>query len=145
MKKVALTLTLIKGPEVAGWVHNMGHWIDELYPAIDNVPMVWEQFQLEFACQFQDSQREDRACIKIENICMHFPEVDKYISQFKELARQAGYTQGNPETTQLFLKGLTKSVLEDVLKPPFVHGYPAIKECAIQSTKSKQLIESIVG
>jgi Retrotransposon gag protein/Zinc knuckle len=123
----------------------MGHWIDELDPAVDNVPIVWEQFQIEFARQFQDSQREDRARIKIENVRMRFPEVDEYIAQFEELARQAGYTQGNPETTQLFLKGLTKSILEDVLKPPFVHGYPAIKERAIQSTKSKQMIESIVG
>jgi len=107
IKKVALTLTLIKGSEVAGWVRDMGHWLDQLNPVTDNVPLVWDQFLQEFARQFQDSQREDRARIKIENIHMRFPEIDKYISQFEELARQAGYTQGNPETTQLFLKGLT--------------------------------------
>ena len=32
IKKAALTLTLIKGPEVAGWVCDMGHWIDQLNP-----------------------------------------------------------------------------------------------------------------
>ena len=78
--------------------------------------------------QFQDSQHEDRAHIKIEDLCMRFPEINEYISQFEEMARQAAYTQGSPEMTQLFLKGLTKSVLEDVLKPPFPHGYQAIKE-----------------
>ena len=130
MKKVSLTLTLIKGSEVAGWVRDMGQWIDQLDPVIDNVPLVWEQFLHEFAQQFQDSQHEDRARIKIENLRMRFPEIDEYISQFEEMARQAGYTQGSPETTQLFLKGLTKSVLEDVLKPPFPHCYQAIKERA---------------
>ena len=106
----------------------MGQWIDQLDPAINNVPLVWEQFLHEFAQQFQDSQHEDRACIKIENLHMWFPEINKYISQFEEMARQAGYTQGSPEMTQLFLKGLTKSVLEDILKPPFPHGYQGIKE-----------------
>ena len=38
MKKVSLTLTLIKGPEVAGWVQDMGRGIDQLDPVINNVP-----------------------------------------------------------------------------------------------------------
>ena len=37
-----------------------------------------------------------------------FPDIDGYISQFEDLARQAGYTKGNPETTQLFLSGLDR-------------------------------------
>ena len=68
IKKAALTLTLIKGPEVAGWVRDMGHWIDQLNPTLDNVPFVWEQLLLEFARQFHDSQQEDRARIKLENL-----------------------------------------------------------------------------
>ena len=68
IKKAALTLTLIKGPEVAGWVRDMGHWIDQLNPTLDNVPFMWEQFLLEFTRQFYDSQQEDRACIKLENL-----------------------------------------------------------------------------
>ena len=43
------------------------------------------------------------------------------------------------------LRDSPKSVLEDVLKPPFPHGYQAIKEQAIESTKSKQLIDSIIN
>ena len=48
IKKAALTLTLIKGPEVAGWVRNMGHWIDQLNPTLNNVPFIWEQFYKSF-------------------------------------------------------------------------------------------------
>ena len=77
LKKVSLTLTLIKGPEVVGWVWDIGRWINQLDPAINNVPLVWEQFLHKFAQQFQDSQCEDRARIKIENLHMKFPEIDE--------------------------------------------------------------------
>ena len=76
---------------------------------------------------------------------MIFPDINGYISQFEELARQVGYTKGNPETTQLFLSGLDRSTLEGVLRPPFAHGYQAIKERAIESTRSTQLVHSIIG
>ena len=61
------------------------------------------------------------------------------------LARKAGYTKGNPETTQLFLSRLDRSTLEGVLRPPFAHGYQAIKEHTIESTRSTQLVNSIIG
>ena len=76
---------------------------------------------------------------------MTFPDIEGYISQFEDLARQAGYTKGNPETMQLFLSGLDRSTLEGVLRPPFAHGYQAIKERAIESTWSTQLVHSIIG
>jgi hypothetical protein len=55
IKKVAFTLTLIKGPEVAGWTCDIGTWIHGLHPVNDNVADVWGQFLIEFATQFQDS------------------------------------------------------------------------------------------
>ena len=76
---------------------------------------------------------------------MIFPDIDKYISQFENLAKQAGYTKGSPKTTQLFLSGLDKSTLEGVLRPPFAHGYQANKERAIESTRSTQLVHGIIG
>ena len=76
---------------------------------------------------------------------MVFPDIDGYVSQFEELARQAGYTKGNPETTQLFLSGLDRSTLEGVLRPPFAHGSQAIKEHTIESNRSTQLVHSIIG
>jgi len=40
IKKVALTLTLMKGPQVAGWTRDMGTWLDTLDPVLDNIPDV---------------------------------------------------------------------------------------------------------
>ena len=55
-KKVAFTLTLIKGTEPAQWVWNMGNWLDTLDPITDNVEDLWDQFLEAYAYQFQDSQ-----------------------------------------------------------------------------------------
>jgi hypothetical protein len=76
---------------------------------------------------------------------MRFPEIDQYISKFEDLASLAGYTVGNEETINFFLRGLPDDVMTDVLKPPFTNTYDALKERAIAVTKSKQLISAIKG
>ena len=91
--------------------------------------------------QEQQTQVESRH----EPSSRDIPDIDGYISQFEELARQAGYTKGNPEATQLFLSGLDRYTLEGVLRPPFAHGYQAIKKHTIESTRSTQLVHSIIG
>jgi hypothetical protein len=57
--KAAFALTLIKGPEVAGWVRDMGEFLNNLNPITDDVPEVWEQFLNNFAERFQDSTCEN--------------------------------------------------------------------------------------
>ena len=53
---------------------------------------------------------------------MQWPDIVQYITNFEKFARQAGYTQGNAKTTDLFLKGLPARVLTDILKTPLCHG-----------------------
>jgi len=76
---------------------------------------------------------------------MTHPLIDEYIAKFEDAARQAGYTQGDEATNHYFLKGLTPGVLLDVLKPPHVHTYATIKEQAIEATKSRIMIEDLLG
>ena len=47
-KKVAFTLTLIKGESAAQWVRDMGNWLDALIIPRDNIPGLWDQFLTEF-------------------------------------------------------------------------------------------------
>ena len=54
-KKVAFTLTLIKGESAAQWVRDMGDWLDTLIIPRDNIPGLWDQFLTEFREQFQDT------------------------------------------------------------------------------------------
>jgi hypothetical protein len=121
----------------------MGDFLDGLTSA-DNKPDLWTQFLAEFGQQFQDTQKEDQAHTQLEGLRMCFPEIDTYIAKFKELARQAGYTMENSETMHTFIKGLTPSVMEDILKPLHVHGYHVIKQKVIECTQSRVLLDNIL-
>jgi hypothetical protein len=72
-------------------------------------------------------------------------EVDEYISRFKELARQANFTTGSEETTNLFLKGLPGRVLADVLRAPQVTTYRDIKERAVQATNAGKILDQFLN
>ena len=112
---------------------------------VDNVPAVWDQFLVEFANQFQDSQRRQHAKLQLKGLKMIHPNIDEYISKFENTAQEAGYTQGDEATTHYFLKGLTPGVLLNCLKPPTVDTYTEIKERAVQSTRSRLLIKNFLG
>jgi hypothetical protein len=143
MKKIAFTLMLIKGADTAGWMQDMGMFLDGLDPG-DNILELWTQFLVEFGQQFQDTQKEDQVQVQLEGLCMKFPEIDTYIAKFEELARQAGYTMGNSKTVHTFIKGLTQSVMEEVFKPLHVMTYQEIKQKAINCTWSRVLLDNIL-
>jgi len=128
MKKIALTLTLMQGEKVARWANDMGQALDELDPLTDNIPALWTTFLEEFQEQYLDTQAADQAHTKLENLTMKMPYIDEYISKFEELCRKLNYMMGNAEVTYMFLRGLPKSLLEDVLKAPQAVDYPATKE-----------------
>jgi len=144
IKKVALTLTLMKGPQVAGWTRDMGTWLDTLDPVLDNIPDVWDQFLYEFSQQFQDSQRENRARGKIEHCTMRFPEINDYIARFEDLSCIAGYDANSGAVFQLFTKGLPDDILKEVLTSPTPTTYIDLKDKAISATRSKVLINNIL-
>ena len=90
-KKVAFTLTLIKGEEPAQWVQNMGNWLNTLDLVADNVEDLWLQFLEAYAYQFQDSQAAQRARNELKACRMTNNNYDEYISKFKALANKAEY------------------------------------------------------
>jgi hypothetical protein len=141
--KVSIALTLIKGPAVVGWTCSMGDWIDGLNPLQDDYKIVWTQFQQEFHNQFTNSQQQQHAHIELDNLKMRFPDVDQYIAKFEDLVQLAGYTIGNKETINLFLHGLTPSILDNMIRLPFVNDYVGTKERVIQLTKARQMTEAI--
>ena len=127
-KKVAFTLTLVKGEETAQWVRNMGNWLDTLDPIADNVKDLWLQFLEAYAYQFQDSQAAQRARNDLKSCRMTNNNYDEYISKFKSLADKANYTRGSAELYDMFLEGLPTGILYDILKPPTPLTYDALKD-----------------
>ena len=144
MQKINLTLTLMHGEKVARWVKSVGAALDELDPNLDNVDVLWTTFLEEFAQQYTDTQAAERAWVTLESLRMKALEIDKYISKFKELCNKAGYMTGNTEVTYLFLKGLPKPILEDIVKGPQMGTYEELKDCAIQVTRSQELLHNIL-
>jgi hypothetical protein len=121
----------------------MGTWIDSLDPVDDDIREVWTTFVQEFNDHFADSQLQQRARIDLNKCKMHFSDIDQYISDFKELVWQAGYTIGNKKTIRFFLNGLTPSILDEVIRAPFPTTYAKHKAKAINITKGRQMIELI--
>jgi len=144
MKKIALVLTLMQGDKVADWANDMGQALDELNPTTDNIPILWTTFLEEFQEQYLDTQAADRARAELENLTMKMPYIDEYISKFKDLCCKSDYMMGNAEVTYMFLRGLPKTLLKDVLKAPQAADYPATKEQAIQATRTQQLLQNIL-
>ena len=144
IKKVALALTLIKGPQVAGWTRDVGNRLDQLDPLTQNLPAIWDRFLEEFFRQFRDTQRANRARIGLGKLSMKSGEIDQYISKFENLARQAGYTAGDEATSTIFLKGLPEDILVDIFKPPRVTTYKDIKERAILCAEARITIVNLL-
>jgi Retrotransposon gag protein len=143
IRKVSIVLTLIQGPQVATWVRDMGAWIDSLNPVEDDIQFTWDTFVQEFTEHFTDSQEQQRARLDLDRCKMRFPKIDQYIADFKELVRRAGYTIGSEETISFFLNGLTPSILDAIIAPPFPENYNQYKAKAIQHTKARQMVEAI--
>jgi Retrotransposon gag protein len=141
--KVSIALTLIQGPQVATWVRDVGTWIDSLHQVDDDVQLVWDTFVQEFTKHFMDSQEQQRAWLDLDRCKMRFPDVDQYIANFEELVWCAGYTTGSEETIGFFLNGLTPSILDAVVCPPFPTNYNEYKAKAVQHTKAWQMVEAI--
>jgi Retrotransposon gag protein len=143
IRKVSIALTLIQGPQVATWVRDVGTWIDPLHQVDDDVQLVWDTFVQEFTEHFTDSQEQQRARLDLDRCKIRFPEINQYIAGFEELVRHAGYTIGSEETIGFFLNGLTPSILDAIICPPFPTNYNEYKAKAAQHTKARQMVEAI--
>ncbi len=88
--------------------------------------------------------KENRARNDLEKLQLKLPLIDEYTSKFEELARQAGYQAGNPETRQLFLHGLPRPVLEEVMRGGTPPTYQDLKRKAVEAVRARQTIDNIV-
>jgi len=134
----------MQGPQVRAWTRDVGDWINGLNNQ-QNIPAVWDTFMTEFSLQFQDSQKAEQAQTKLDTLKMKWPDIDQYISDFDDLAREAGYGQDNGSLMRKFLTGLPKSVIQEVTQPPIMADYAATKQKAIEAVTLQQLYEAITG
>ncbi len=76
---------------------------------------------------------------------LHFPLINKYVSEFENLAMLVGYTMGSAETINLFLKGLTTlaNIFEKVIDHLTLNNYYNLRDKAISIIKARQLVNTL--
>ena len=139
IKRIVITLTCIKGPEVNRWTQQQLKWLMTLQPANDT-QATYQQFITNFHTRFMDSQKAQRARIELQTLKMTWPEIDEYISKFKSIAHEASYNPADPNMMQQFLQGLPQSIGQKVLKDTAVKMYDQMKKKAISVTASQHII-----
>jgi hypothetical protein len=144
MRRVAITLTFVKGPKVDGWVEAMLQTLEQLDPATKDVEYVYTNFHTHFQNQFTDSTKQETTQATLDRLAFKFPFMDQYVSDFETLVRKVGYTVGSRESMNYFLKGLNSApdVVEKVVER-FSTDYQDLKDKAVMAVKAKQLIRAM--
>ena len=142
IKRIAIALTCIKGPEVNQWTQQQLKWLMTLHPA-DNNNTTYQQFITNFHNCFMDSQKAQRARIELQMLKMTWPEIDEYISKFESITHEAGYNPADHNMMQQFLQGLPQSIGQKVLEDMTVKTYEQMKKKAISVTASQCIINAL--
>src|SRR6267378_5231865 len=118
MKRTALFLRFLKGPNVKDWVRKWTNWIVEQYnlghPSTDEY--YWNQVALGFENAFQDTGARERAEDKLRHLNWMPNEVDTFIAQFESLAEEAGNLPNAQPTLTLFALKLPGSMVNHIYK-----------------------------
>jgi hypothetical protein len=108
----------------------------------------YDQFIAQFRAQYLDTGKVQRARTKLRNLKMHWPHIDQYIIDFEQLVEDANFDKDHDESIQQFLMGLSRTILDSVLKAthtianPTYHQY---RDMAINVTKTEQIFKALAG
>src|SRR6266851_5447047 len=144
IRRIAIALTFIKGPQVDGWVEGILEGLEQLHLINDNIEYTYLNFLSRFESQFTDSTKQEVAQASLDWLAFHFPNINQYISDFEMLACKAKYTIGSRELMNMFLKGLHNfpHIIKRIInKSPA--DYYNLKEKTITVVKNQQLLRAI--
>ncbi len=141
-KKVALVLTFMQGPEVEEWTRGILQWIQQVDNQ-SNMEDIWRVFLRWFYARFTDTQADFTARKDLTQLKMRFPDIDTYITDFKQTVRKALYRLGSHEMNQQFLSGLPRDVAKDVMCYPMPITYQEYTQKALASVRSKVLLRNV--
>ena len=128
MKRAALLLSFIKGPNVDDWVqqrtneildrfNRTGDQLDEIY---------WTNLGQQFMDTFWDTASRERAETKLRGLPWIPGDVDTFIVQFRSLAEQAQYALDDCPTITLFASKLPFKMMQHIfliVKPVNFNGW----------------------
>ena len=118
MKRTALMLGFIRGPNVRDWVKRWTNWTIREF----NLGMpptserYWNTVSQAFQQAFVDSGARECAEDKLRHLTFIPGDVDTFIAQFESLADEAQYPINAPPTLTLFASKLPAKMMEHIYK-----------------------------
>ena len=128
MKRAALLLGFIKGPNVDAWVKLR---TDEILRHFNRTmdqhdEIYWDEVRREFINAFWDTASRECAEEKLHNLAWTPGDVDTFVAQFRTLADKAEYPLDDRPTISLFASKLPHKMMEHiclVVKPRNFQGW----------------------
>ena len=128
MKRAALFLTYIKGPNVNDWVREKTMWaVQELQtgrPGEDE--HYWTEIARDFQLMFQDAGRRERAQEKLRHLKYTTGDIDTLIARFSSLAKEAEFPLDAQNTLTMFAAKLPFRMMQHIylnVKPVNFRGW----------------------
>ncbi|KAH9059455.1 hypothetical protein EDB83DRAFT_2520577 [Lactarius deliciosus] len=118
MKRAALLLGFIKGPNVKDWVKRWTNWIiNEMNTGrVHMDEHYWTEISHAFQQAFQDTGAREQVEDKIRRLEFIPNKVDSFIAQFKGLAAEATYPINAQSTLSLFASKLPFRMMDHIYK-----------------------------
>jgi len=118
MKRAALMLRFIKGPNVKDWTKCWTNWMVREFttgrPTTDE--HYWSEVARGFQVTFQDTGARERAEDKLRHLAFIPNEVDTFITQFESLATKATYDLDAQPTLSLYASKLPFKMVDHIYK-----------------------------
>jgi len=111
IRRCAYFLSLMDGPEVAGWTERNYEWLDKVKQDPTILPPgtpAWRVLEADFRHAFADHAGRKRALDDLMELKMEDGKVDDYTSTFERLAHKAGVDLDDPTCLMTFARGLPR-------------------------------------
>ena len=114
MSQMMLFFGYLRGPKIHLWIKKISTQLD-CHLCTGGREMdewIWDTMINDFAQNFQDVMSWERAKKKLFKLQMERGELDKYTSQFQQLAKLAGYYEQTGMICQRYFQGLPQGLQE---------------------------------
>ena len=117
MQQTMLFFGYLRGPKVHLWIKKILAQLDchMRTGGRETDKCIWDTMLNDFTQNFQDIMSKERAKKKLFELFMERGELDKYTSQFQQLAKLAGYYEQMGMICNCYFQGLPKGLQEAMI------------------------------
>ena len=147
MKRTALMLGFIKGPNVKDWVKHWTNWTLREYNlgTLPTSERYWNTVSQAFQQAFIDSGTRERVEDKLQHLSFIPGDVDTFIVQFESLAEEAQYPLDAAPTLTMFASKLPAKMMEHIYKVVRPLDFQAWADAARQYHQDNMAVQNIRG